>query len=181
MRSLHYLLSAAFILALPIIGTSPTLAASDEEIIANATSAAPEPVGKNAAVMTWDMKTIREGTNGFTCMPDDTNTTTINDPMCVDKNGLAFIMAIMEKKEPPPGVGFGYMLQGGGSASNADPYAPAPADGKWEPDDGPHVMIFGVNKEALETYPQPKSNPDVTQPYVMYPGTPYAHLMLPVK
>ena len=67
--------------------------------------------------------------------------------MCVDKNGLAFIMAIMAKKEPPPGVGFGYMLQGGGSASNADPYAPAPADGKWEPDDPPHVMIFGA-KEA---------------------------------
>jgi hypothetical protein len=165
--------------ALVVIAPSAR-AQSDEEIIKNATSAAPEAVGKNAAVMTWDMKTLREGTNGFTCMPDDTNTTTINDPMCVDKNGLAFIMAVMEKKEPPPGVGFGYMLQGGGSASNADPYAPPPTDGKWEPDDGPHVMIFGA-KEAMDGYPQPKSNPDVTQPYVMYPGTPYAHLMMPVK
>jgi hypothetical protein len=167
-------------LATGFIGVLPAAAASDEELIKNAISAAPEAVGKNAAVMNWDMKILREGTNGFTCMPDDTNTTTINDPMCVDKNGLAFIMAIMEKKEPPPGVGFGYMLQGGGSASNADPYAPAPADGKWEPDDPPHVMIFGA-KETLDAYPQPKSNPDVTQPYVMYPGTPYAHLMMPVK
>jgi hypothetical protein len=158
---------------------SPAAAASDEEIIKNAESAAPASVAKNAAVMTWDMKTLREGTNGFTCMPDDTSTTTINDPMCVDKNGLAFIMAVMAKKEPPPGVGFDYMLQGGGSASNADPYA-THVDGKWEPDDGPHVMIFGA-KEALDAYPQPKSNPDVTQPYVMYPGTPYAHLMMPVK
>jgi hypothetical protein len=94
--------------------------------------------------------------------------------------GLAFIMAVMAKKEPPPGVGFGYMLQGGGSDSNADPYAPPPADGKWEPDDGPHVMVFGA-KEAMDAYPQPKSNPDVAQPYVMYPRTPYAHLMMPVK
>jgi hypothetical protein len=167
------------IVAAGIAGASAALAASDAEIIKNAEAAAPATVAKNATVMTWDMKTLREGTNGFTCMPDDTSTTTINDPMCVDKNGLAFIMAIMAKKEPPPGVGFGYMLQGGGSASNADPYA-TPVDGKFEPDDGPHVMIFGA-KEALEAYPQPKSNPDVTQPYVMYPGTPYAHLMMPVK
>ncbi len=32
-------------------------------------------------------------------------------------------------------------------------------------------MICGA-KEALDGYPQPKSNPDVTTPYVMYPGTP---------
>ena len=38
---------------------------SDDEIINNAMSAAPETVGKNAAVMNWDMKTIREGTNGL--------------------------------------------------------------------------------------------------------------------
>ena len=167
------------LIAAGIAGATAALAASDEELIKNATSAAPEAVGKDAAVMNWDMKTLKEGTNGFTCMPDDTSTTTINDPMCLDKNGLAFIMAVMSKKEPPPGVGFGYMLQGGGSASNADPYATA-VDGKFEPDDGPHVMVFGV-KEALDAYPQPKSNPDVTKPYVMYPGTPYAHLMMPVK
>ena len=171
----------SFLISISVaVGTaSLAQAASDEETIKNAESAAPEAVAKNAAVMNCDMKTLREGTNGFTCMPDDPATTTMNDPMCVDKNGLAFIMAVMAKKEPPPGVGFGYMLQGGGSASNAHPYA-TPVDGKWEPDDGPHVMIFGA-KEALDAYPQPKSNPDVTQPYVMYPGTPYAHLMMPVK
>lgn len=180
MSKYFYSLLLSTVIVAGMAGTSAALAASDEELINNATSAAPEAIGKNAAVMNWEMKTLREGTNGFTCMPDDTSTTTINDPMCLDKNGLAFIMAVMAKKEPPPGVGFGYMLQGGGSASNADPYAPPPADGKWEPDDGPHVMIFGA-KEALDAYPQPKSNPDVTQPYVMYPGTPYAHLMMPVK
>ena len=77
-------------LATGFVGVSSAVAASDEELIKNAESAAPAAVAKNAAVMNWDMKTLREGTNGFTCLPDDTSTTTINDPMCVDKNGLAF-------------------------------------------------------------------------------------------
>ena len=46
--------------------------------------------------------------------------------------------------------------------------------------DGPHLMVF--NSNALTTvYPHAGDNPDTTQPYVMYPGTPYAHLMVPVK
>ena len=71
------------------------------------------------------------------------------------------------------------MLQGGGNADNSDPFATKPPDGKWD-QDGPHVMIFNI-KEAAANYPQPKSHPDPTAPYVMFPGTPYAHLMVPVK
>jgi len=173
----HFLL--ATLITAGFAGTPSALAASDAEVIKNAISAAPEAVGMNAAVMTWEMKPLREGTNGFTCMPDDPTTPNANDPMCLDKNGMAWLHALMDKKEPPPGVGFGYMLQGGGSASNSDPYATKPPDGKWDMD-GPHVMIFNL-KKAAANYPQPKKHPDATAPYVMYPGTPYAHLMVPVK
>lgn len=172
-------LSIATLITAGFVGATSALAASDEEIIKNALSAAPESVAKGASVVTWDMKTLKEGTNGFTCLPDDSSTPNADDPMCLDKGGLAWLHAIMEKKEPPPEVGFGYMLRGGGNADNSDPFATKPPDGKWDLD-GPHVMVFNV-KEAAAGYPQPKSHPDATQPYVMYPGTPYAHLMIPVK
>jgi hypothetical protein len=165
------------IVAFCVVGSTSALAASDQEIIANAISAAPAAVGKDATVMTWDMKTLKEGSNGFTCLPDDTTTPNANDPMCLDKNGMAWLHAVMDKKDPPPGVGFGYMLMGGGSADNSNPFATQPPDGKWDLD-GPHVMIFNAN---MAGYPEPKAHPDVTAPYVMYPGTPYAHLMMPVK
>jgi hypothetical protein len=55
--------------------TAQQKAMSDEELIANATSAAPEAVAQHAAVMAMDssgkMRTLREGTNHFTCMPDN--------------------------------------------------------------------------------------------------------------
>jgi len=99
--------------------------------------------------------------------------------MCVDQNGMAWIDALMNKKDPPKGkMGFGYMLAGGSDASNTDPFATAPAPGgKWV-DTGPHVMVFNVG-DAFAGYPTTAANTKV--PYVMFPGTPYAHLMLPVK
>ena len=95
---------ALLVLAAPVY-------AGDEDLIKNAVSAAPAEVGKNATVMNWDMKELQKGSNGFTCFPNDPSTPT-NDPMCVDPNGLEWLHALMEKKEPPKKVGFGYMLQG---------------------------------------------------------------------
>ena len=93
-------------------------------------SAAPAAVGKNATIMNWDMKVLQEGTNGFTCLPDDPATPS-NDPMCADENAMLWMHAFMEKAEPPEGkIGFGYMLQGETAASNVDPFAAPPADGK---------------------------------------------------
>lgn len=149
---------------------------SDEDLIKNATSAAPPAVGANAAVMDWEMKTVREGTNGFTCMPNDPATPS-DDPMCVDEGGMAWLHAYMSQTEPPEGqVGFSYMLMGGTAASNTDPYATEPPAGAQWLEDGPHVMIMNA-PAMMALYPH---EPDPTQPYVMYPNTPYAHLMIPV-
>jgi hypothetical protein len=65
--------------------------------------------------------------------------------MCVDQNGMAWVDALMNKKDPPKGkMGFGYMLAGGSDASNTDPFATTPAPGgKWV-DTGPHVMVFNI-------------------------------------
>ena len=46
---------------------------------------------------------------------------------------------------------------------------------------GPHVMIVGAEaRSMLEGYPR-EATADPSKPYVMWPGTPYEHLMLPVE
>jgi hypothetical protein len=40
-------------------------------------------------------------------------------------------------------------------------------------------MVFNAG-EIMSSYPNQKENPDTKQPYVMWPGTPYEHLMIPV-
>jgi hypothetical protein len=101
------------------------------------------------------------------------------DPMCYDANAGKWADAWIGKKTPPENtVGVIYMLAGGTDASNTDPYATKPgADGSWV-ETGPHVMIVG-SKDVLTGHPSgPK--PDTSVPYVMWAGTPYAHLMVPV-
>jgi hypothetical protein len=158
-------------------------AMSDEEIVASAESAAPAAVGENATVVAMDeqmqIRTVREGTNGFTCMPDNPGSPG-NDPMCFDAGGLKWAQAWMAKEQPPEGiVGMAYMLQGGSDASNTDPFATEPAGGEWV-DTGPHLMLFNVG-EMIGSYPTQGDNPDTKSPYVMWAGTPYEHLMIPVE
>ena len=47
------------------------------------------------------MRTLRKGTNGFTCMPDNPETPG-PDPMCWDKNAGDWIDAYLNHKTPPP-------------------------------------------------------------------------------
>jgi len=150
---------------------------TDEEIIANALSAAPESIAKNAAVIAFDangkVRTLRKGSNNFTCIPDDP-TNPANDPNCVDANGLEWVMAWVNKAEPPKGkVGFGYMLQGGTTPSNVDPFATKPPSGTQWMKEPPHVMIFNYGGEpAIKDYPRPGEMADMTQPWVMWAGSP---------
>ena len=157
--------------------------ASDDELTKSAMSAAPPAVTKDATIMALGpdgkLRTIRKGSNNFTCMPDHPATPG-PDPMCMDQNGLEWVTAWMEHKDPPTGkVGFMYMLAGGTDASNTDPYAQKPdANNNWV-ETGPHVMIVGA-KGLMQGYPT-ATKPDTSQPYVMWPGTPYEHLMIPVQ
>ncbi|MFA6218344.1 MAG: hypothetical protein WC692_01035 [Erythrobacter sp.] len=150
--------------------------------VASAMAAAPAALAADAAIVTMGadgtMQTLREGGNGYTCMPDSPATPG-PDPMCMDANALAWAMAWIGHTPPPAETpGFMYMLAGGTDASNTDPYAASPAEGSDWIKTGPHVMIVGSEK-ALKGYPS-DPNPDTAQPYVMWSGTPYAHLMIPV-
>ena len=100
--------------------------------------------------------------------------------MCFDANAAKWADAWIHHKPPPAGVaGVMYMLEGGTDASNIDPYATKPtADNDWVKT-GPHVMIVG-SKEILAGHPS-GAKPDTSVPYVMWAGTPYAHLMVPMS
>jgi len=176
-------LAGLAILAVPGSTFSATDPMSDDAIIESATSAAPSAVGKDATVIQigedGQMRVVREGTNKFTCMADNP-VSPGNDPMCLDENGMAWAGAWMGKTEPPAGkIGFGYMLQRGSDASNTDPYAQGPNMGEEWVDTGPHVMIFNYGS-MMTGYPDPGGSPDTSIPYIMWGGTPYAHLMIPV-
>src|SRR5258707_2673836 len=105
-------------------------APTDDELIASAMKAAPKKVAENATIVVPDpkggMRTLRKGSNGFTCMPDNPETPG-PDPMCWDKNAGDWIDAYLNHKTPPAGkVGFMYMFAGGTVASNTDPYTTKP-------------------------------------------------------
>ena len=103
------------------------------------------------------------------------------DPMCGDKNAMEWAHAWMAKEQPPANkVGFMYMLRGDGGASNTDPYATKEEPGNNWVKTGSHVMIVGSGAKMLEGYPR-DAKADPTKPYVMWLGTPYEHLMLPVQ
>jgi hypothetical protein len=154
---------------------------TDAEKIANAMAAAPDALSKDATILEFDAtmqpRTLRAGTNGWTCLPDFAPSPGV-DPMCLDANAVLWVQAWAAKKAPPADkMGFGYMLLGGSDASNSDPFATTPAAGHGWVDTGPHVMIFNIGNR-FDGYPSSHDNTKV--PYVMFANTPYAHLMLPV-
>ncbi|WP_410499597.1 hypothetical protein [Chitinibacter sp. S2-10] len=160
------------------------LSRADQKLIKSAMKAAPKKVSAQATIVAMSadgqMRTLRSGSNGFTCMPDNPATPG-PDPMCMDKAAWEWAGAWMAHKTPASGkIGFMYMLSGGTDASNTDPYATKPAaDNHWVKT-GPHVMIVGAEASFYDMYPK-NAAPDTTVPYVMWPGTPYQHLMIPVK
>jgi hypothetical protein len=158
--------------------------AADAAMIESAMHAAPKTIGEHATIVAMGadgaMRTVRAGDNGFTCMGDNPATPG-PDPMCADAVATDWLMAYLGKKEPAKGrIGLVYMLEGGTDASNTDPYASAPsADNHWV-ETGPHFMIVGADDAFYAAYPS-GPDPQTDAPYVMWAGTPYQHLMAPVK
>lgn len=173
----------------PENGPSPTenvaanQAVDHSDPLASAMSAAPTAVSSAATIVTMDaagtMTTLREGSNGFTCMGDNPATPG-PDPMCMDANAMEWAMAWIGRTPPPTEkAGVMYMLAGGTDASNTDPYATGPSEGGEWIETGPHMMVVG-SQAVLTGYPG-GDVPDTSAPYVMWAGTPYAHLMIPIE
>ncbi len=163
-------------------GKKGDAAVASNDPVQSALAAAPASISKDAAVVAMNpdgtMKSLRPGTNGFTCMPDNPATPG-TDPMCMDANAMKWAEAWIGHKPPPAdNVGLMFMLAGGSDASNMDPWGKVPKDGgKWV-ETGPHVMVVG--SESLNRQYPSSDNPDTSKPYVMFGGTPYAHMMIPI-
>jgi hypothetical protein len=149
---------------------------SDAQYTAKALTAAPVGVAKDAGVARIDkdgnVKSLRESKNGFTCL------IMLGDIMCADANSMAFFAATMKKQTPPDKLGLTYMLRGDQGASNTDPTATGKtSDNHWVVT-GAHIMIVGAGVKDLGL--PDSADADPTKPYLMWPGTPYAHAMIPV-
>ena len=150
---------------------------SVEAKIARAMSAAPASVSGEATIMDSDGTILREGSNGWTCMPETMPGD--NAPMCNDAMWMKMMSAVGQQADfKADGIGISYMLQGdlGAGVSNSSPYHPDPKNADDYVETGPHLMII-VPRAALEGLTQ---NPEEGGPYVMWGDTPYAHIMVPV-
>ena len=71
-----------------------------------------------------------------------------------------------------------HMLTSDAEGSNTDPTArKATPTNQWH-HAGPHMMILYPDPKLLEGLP---TQPSAFGPYVMFPGLPIAHVMLPVQ
>ena len=169
------------------IGAAPSAQAAPltddvDTQIADAERAAPTVITQDATFMGWDEDgmpsvVLREGTNGWTCLTD-WPVSPGDDPACYDPVFSAFNDAYMAGEEPQiDGTGIGYMLAGGSDPSNTDPFAMEPAPGEDRITTPAHIMIVTpAGFEAGEFATEPKQD----EPYIMWDGTPYEHLMVPV-
>jgi hypothetical protein len=151
--------------------------------IENAMSAAPASLAERATILDNELDdagkfvVLREGSNGWYCLPDALGTPG-PDPWCFDQTWLDWAYAFTAQKEPNTQVvGLASMLQGGSDASNTDPFATEPEAGNEWMNSGPHIMLL-----MPEDLAQSGFSPDFQSggPWIMWAGTPYEHLMVPV-
>jgi hypothetical protein len=174
-------LSAAMLSALVVaVGIAHPAAAEHHEsaLVKESLSAAPPEVAAAATVVDWEGKVLKQGDNGWTCMPTPPHLQG-TAPMCFDAAWMEWGDAYMNKAPYAGGkFGISYMLAGDNGSSNIDPYAEGPTeDNQWVVE-GPHIMILVPDPAMLAGI---STNPENGGPYVMWAGTPYVHIMVPVN
>ena len=158
----------------------------DWEIEAYTTSA-PDFIGNFATVISASGEVLREGSNGWTCLPfiamPKMGFKTKNEaaPACADQNAMAWANAYLSQTEPKlENDGWIWMLHGDTGVDNFRPYSEGD-EKNTDPKDwiysGAHLMLMPKDPSSLGS-----QTTDFTTgaPYVMMKGTPYVHLMIPV-
>lgn len=144
--------------------------------VADALLAAWPGMTGNVMIMDWEGNMLREGSNGYTCMPTPPMLSGTS-PMCLDTEWQQWADAWANKKPyVAKTLGIAYMLAGDEGASNIDPYAEGPTESNEWIREAAHLMIVAP-PALLSSFP---TDPDNGGPYLMWKGTPYAHLMVPV-
>ncbi|EOD22139.1 hypothetical protein EMIHUDRAFT_463656 [Emiliania huxleyi CCMP1516] len=151
-------------------------------------SAAPDFLAASATIS--DGKNVlKKGTNGWTCMPANPRGMSDPDngwlsaheamPVCFDAAGLDWMEGWMSQSKPVmKRDSYVWMLAGDMGEDNSTPMTmtQAEANGTWI-ESGPHLMLFPKDPESLDSWPD---DPFKGEPYVMFKGTDYAHVMIPL-
>jgi hypothetical protein len=152
---------------------------SADDKINRAMSAAPLDVSAQATIMDVDGTILRQGSNGWVCLPGVGLIPGDKHPMCNDAVWMKWMAAVGSGTEfKTDVVGVSYMLQGDAMVNNDDPMATDPNDGGVWVQDGPHIMMLFPNMDMLADLPR---DPFVGGPYVMWGETPLAHVMVPTE
>ena len=142
--------------------------------IARALSAGSPEVANSARVVDTDaqgeMIVLREGSNGFTCMPGNPNVVG-QPPMCADAASMQWAADFKARKPKPTNTvpGIIYMLAGATQRNDTDPF-----DTTSPPIQvGPHWMIMWPFDPHATGLPVTHKE---TGAYIMWAGSPYAHV-----
>lgn len=174
---LSVLLSLTLLSSTPALGQEQAQAAGApgmDDPIAYAESAGIPEIAAEATILDAEGNVLREGTNEWTCMAMQ------QAPACLDPQWMEMLGAHMSGNEAfeATSVGLAYMLRGDAGASNIDPFATEPTpENEWVVT-GPHLMLIFPDPSTLAGIP---TEPSGGGPYVMWPDTPFAHVMIPVE
>ena len=149
-------------------------------------SAAPAYIGDNATIIGASGKVLRKGTNGWRCEPfmpmPEGGFKSAHDTAaaCSDKNAVAWANAYKANKTPDlEADGWIWMLHGDLGVDNFTPYTDGQKDAghKHFIESGAHMMLMPKDPTSLDG-----QTTDYTTgaPYVMFKGTKFVHLMIPL-
>ena len=153
---------------------------SKDQLIKVALSAAPDHIAKEAGVMISDENgkfvEVKKSTNGFTCIPDIGDTPKL-DPICMDEAAHQWVTSMMNNDPKPSNTvpGIAYMARGGQHWEKDGKVIMKEEPGAKLVDEPPHWMVFWPFVSKASGLP---SLPNPGGVYVMFDGTPYAHLMI---
>ena len=152
-------------------------------------SAAPDFIGDEASIVGYDNSVIRQGNNGWTClsanprnMPEAGWSTPHEAmPLCADEVSMAWVQAYVGGETPNLSRdAYIWMAHGDMGEDNTQPFVFNEEDatpGNWI-ESGPHIMLMPQNPSSLDSFPSDFNN---GEPYVMWQGHQYAHLMIPIE
>jgi len=154
-------------------------------------TAAPSFIAANCTVVDVDQTVLREGTNGWTAMAG--NPRGMSDPengwkntheampMVMDGQAMKWAMAYMSKTKPEmDSDGWMWMLHGDMGEDNTKPLTlnkEDAAEGQWI-ESGAHLMLMPKDPATLKGN---TTDFNSGAPYIMFEGTGYDHLMIPVE
>lgn len=159
---------------------------SHAQVVAAASAGGPDFISQDATIAWIDSAgratVMRPGTNGFTCIivvPDP-----FGGPLCGDQNAAAWVTAFLSGAAQPPAMsapGIAYMARGGAHYEDAagnvvmEHDRSSHAAGSRRVIEQPHWMLIWPFDPAATGLP---TRENATGTYIMFAGTPWAHVMV---